>query len=184
MVTSRREPKYFAQAQGAFSEGHYKDALRMANHAAVESPQNPKAHELMSLSLFALGDYRGSAIEAHAALALGPAADWPTLYGYYGDDSKYTTQLRALEKYSKENPDAADAHFLRAYHNLMMGHRPQFKEQMSEAAKLTPKDKLAGELLKKYGDGSKTDAPPEPPSVLKETPRKSAPKSNDEPVPD
>jgi hypothetical protein len=172
--------EYFAQSQAAFGEGHYKDALRMANHAAVESPQNPKAHELMSLSLFALGDYRGAAMEAHAALALGPAADWPTLFGYYGDEAKYTGQLRALEKYSKDNPAAADAHFLRAYHYLMMGHKSQFKEQMAEAAKLAPKDKLTGELLKKYGDDSSSSAaPPPPPSVLKDGSNKTAPKSTD-----
>ena len=39
----------------------------------------------MSLSLFAVADYRGAASEAHAAIALGPIADWATVFGYYGD---------------------------------------------------------------------------------------------------
>jgi tetratricopeptide (TPR) repeat protein len=155
--------EFFTQAEAAFQDGRYRDALKLANHAAVESPRNPKAHELMSLSLFALADYRGAAIEAHAAIALGPIADWATLFGYYGDQARYTTQLRALEKYSHEKPNSAEARFLRAYHYLMTGHIDAAKEQLTEAVKLTPADKLAADLLKKYsGDVA---APPPPGAV-------------------
>ena len=45
----------------------------------------------MSLSAFASGDYRAAAAYAHAALALGPPADWNSLSGYYGDVSAYQT---------------------------------------------------------------------------------------------
>jgi tetratricopeptide (TPR) repeat protein len=158
--------EFFIQAEAAFHDGRYRDALRLANHAAVESPRNPKAHELMSLSLFALADYRGAAIEAHAAVALGPIADWATIFGYYGDQVRYTTQLRALEKYSRENPKSAEARFLRAYHYLMTGHIDSAKEQLAEAIQLTPSDKLAADLLKKYnGDGAAAQpaAAPKPP---------------------
>jgi hypothetical protein len=151
--------EYFAQAEAAFQQGRYNDALRYANHAAVESPKNPKAHELMSLSLFALAEYRDAAIEAHAAIALGPIADWATVFGYYGDQAKYTTQLRALEKYSHEKPNSAEARFLRAYHYLMTGHIDAAKEQLAEAVKLTPADKLAAELLKKYSDNAVAPQP-------------------------
>ncbi len=160
--------QFFAQAESAFQDGRYHDAQRLAAHAGVESPRNPKAHELMSLSMFAAGDWRGAAIEAHAAIALGPIADWATLFAYYGDQTKYTNQLRALEKYSHENPKAADARFLRAYHYLMTGHTDAAKEQLAEAVKLTPNDKLATELLTKYsgnaapGADAGAAAPPQP----------------------
>jgi tetratricopeptide (TPR) repeat protein len=156
---------YFAQASAAFRSAQYKDALRLANHAAVESPQNPKAHEMMSLALFASGDYRGAAAEAHAALAFGPPADWATLYGYYGDDALYTTQLRALEKYSHDNATAADARFVRAYQYLMMGHQAQAIDQLQEVAKLTPSDRLVADLLKKFSE-SPTDTSPTPPTPV------------------
>ncbi len=85
----------FSRAEDAFQAGKYRDAVRMANHAAVESPRNPKAAELMSLALFADGDYRSAAAQAHAALTLGPVTTWNTLRGYYGNDvESYTTQLR------------------------------------------------------------------------------------------
>jgi len=160
--------EYFTQAESAFQEGRYHDALRLASHAAVESPWSPKTHELMSLSLFALADYRGAASEAHAGIALGPIADWATVFGYYGDQTTYTDQLRALEKYSRENPTSAEARFLRAYHYLMTGHVESARLQLADAVKLTPNDKLAADLLNKYsGDAA---APlPAPPSAAPAT---------------
>jgi tetratricopeptide (TPR) repeat protein len=162
--------EFFGQAETAFSSGNYHDALRYANHAAVESPQNPKAHELMSLSLMALGDYRGAALEAHAALTLGPPSDWSELYSYYGNEGTYTTQLRALEKYSQDNRTSPEGHFLRAYQYLMMGHKDAFKGQMEQASKLAPKDKLAAELLKKFSENSAPTSTPSLPTGAQENP--------------
>jgi tetratricopeptide (TPR) repeat protein len=156
--------EYYSEATSAFHNGQYRDALRLANHAAVESPQNAKAHELMSLSMFASGDYRAAAAEAHAALAFGPPAAWATVYGYYGDDATYTNQLRALEKYSRENLTAADARFLRAYQYLILGHEQAAIEQLRETVKLTPQDRLATELLKKYGEPGAEKQPVLPPA--------------------
>jgi HEPN domain-containing protein len=155
--------EFFSQAEQAFASGDYHNALRMANHAAVDSPQNPRAHELMSLSLFALKDYRGAALEAHAALSLGPPADWSELYSYYGNLDTYTAQLRDLEKYSQDNPDSAGAHFLRAYQYLMTGNKDAFHSQMALASKLAPKDKLSAELLKDNGELSAPASAPTPP---------------------
>ena len=99
--------QYADQARESFRDGDYRQALRLAQHAAIDMPRDPAVHELMSLALFALKDYRGAAIEAHAALALGPPIDWPTLYTYYGNADTYTAQLRALEGFVRDNPKAA-----------------------------------------------------------------------------
>jgi tetratricopeptide (TPR) repeat protein len=157
---------YFNQAADAFSAGKYRDAVRLANHAAVESPQNPKAPELMSLALFALGDYRGAAAQAHAALALGPPADWATVYGYYGNLDTYTKQLRDLEKYSNDKPTAPEAHFLRAYQCLLLGYPKQAVKEFEEVVKLAPQDKLAAELLKKYSGNPTPESAPTPPAPM------------------
>ena len=55
--------------------------------------QNPKTHELSSLALFAMGNYPAAASEAHAAMALGPPAEWNDLYAYYNDVTSTSTQL-------------------------------------------------------------------------------------------
>ena len=165
---SQAGAEYFAQAGDAFQTGKYRDALRLANHAAVESPQNPKAPELMSLSLFALGQYRDAAAQAHIALALGPPGDWANLYGYYSELSPYTSQLRALEKFVKDNPSAPEGHFLLAYQYLMTGYNSQAIREFREVAKLAPGDRLASELVKKYSGDTSAESivPPAPiPSV-------------------
>ena len=140
--------EYSAQAREAFSGGNYHDALRLAGHAAVEMPRDPAAHELISLALFAMKDYRGAAMEAHAALAMGPPVDWATLYSYYGNVQTYTDQLRALEAYVHENPKAPEGHFLLAYQYTMMGSTDAAKKAIAEAVALAPGDKLAESLMK------------------------------------
>jgi tetratricopeptide (TPR) repeat protein len=144
--------QYAEEAQAAFREGNYREALRMGGHAAIESPRDPSNHELMSLSLFALKDYRGAAMEAHAALSLGPPIDWPTLFSYYGNVETYTQQLRALEAFVRENPKKAEGHFLLGYQYTMTGvDKDAAKKEVSEAIAITPNDKIAESLSKQLG---------------------------------
>ena len=105
----------------------------------------------MAQTMFALGNYRGAAIEAHAALALGAPMDWNTLQADYGDVSAYTTQLRALEQYASAHPSAPEARFLLGYQYLMLGYPDQARDQFAEAVKLVPADKLAVKLLASLG---------------------------------
>jgi tetratricopeptide (TPR) repeat protein len=123
----------------------------------------------MSLSLFAMGEFPAAAAQAHFALSLAPPTDWASIYGYYGDVSPYTKQLRALEKYSDDNPTAADGHFLLAYHYLMTGYTKPAVKELREVVKLAPQDKLAAALLKKFGGEGPALTPPAPPAPGSET---------------
>ena len=143
--------QFLTNAKLAFKTGEYKQALRLANHAAVDEPRDARAHEAMSLSLFAINDYRGAAMEAHAAAALGPVGDWAALSAYYSDTAAYTTQLRAMEKFVTENDAAAEGHFLAGYHYLMTGYHDAARQQFEKALELMPKDEVAQQLLKKLG---------------------------------
>jgi hypothetical protein len=132
----------------------------LASHAAIDMPRSAKIHELISLALFAQGEFRGAAMEAHAAVALGPLSDWPTLFSYYGNVETYDKQLDALVKYVGEKPSALDGRFLLAYHNLMMGHTQEGKEQLAQLVGMAPQDKLAAEFLKHLGGTPVTVAKP------------------------
>jgi len=167
--------QFYSSAREAFLKEDYRSALRLTTHAAVDAPQNPKVHELMSLALLGVADYRGAATEAHVALTLAPVIDWATLQGYYSDADKYTSQLRKLEKYVTDNPTSAPARFLLGYQYLMTGHRPEAKREMIEAVKLTPKDKLAAYVLKLL----ETDKPITPPPA--ESAQPPAPAISEEP---
>ena len=144
--TAQSAPQFSTQALAAFSAGNYEEAVRLADHALVDAPKDARTHELLSLAMFALGDYRGAAIEAHAAISLGPIGTWANLQAYYASPDRYTTQLRALENYVVSHPTAADAHFLLGYQYLMLGHSDAAKYQFQTAHQLTPDDALAAKL--------------------------------------
>jgi tetratricopeptide (TPR) repeat protein len=143
---ARSDSQFSAQAVAAFSAGNYEEAIRLADHALVDSPKEARTHELLSLAMFALGDYRGAAIEAHAAISLGPVGNWAGIQSYYNNPGTYSTQLRALESYVIGHPTAADAHFLLGYQYLMLSHTDAAKYQFQSARQLTPDDALAVKL--------------------------------------
>jgi cytochrome c-type biogenesis protein CcmH/NrfG len=105
-----------------------------------------RTHQLLSLAMFAQGDYRGAAIGAHPAISLGPLGDWANIQSLYNSPDAYTTQLRALESYVIAHPAAADAHFVLGYQYLMLGHADAAKYQFQTAHRLTPDDALAAKL--------------------------------------
>jgi tetratricopeptide (TPR) repeat protein len=158
--------QYYNDARAAFEQGDYRDALRLVGHSGLDSPQNPKVHELASLGLFASGDYRSAATEAHAALAFGTPSNWSDLYGYYNDVDKYTSQLRKLENTVTTTPNSAPAQFLLGYHYLMTGATPEAKQHFALAAKLTPNDKLVQHIVKQLDSGAAVTPPelPKPPA--------------------
>jgi tetratricopeptide (TPR) repeat protein len=164
--------QYLASARDAFRRADYREAARMAGHAAVEMPRNAEVHQFSSLVLFAVAEYRGSATAAHVALSLGTFWDWPTLSRQYSQPVNYTPQLRALEKYVRENPTAAYAPFLLGYHYLMLGHRKAAERNLAKAVELSPDDKLAARLLKALQQKKRVSQPPIPPSPNSETPNR------------
>ncbi|MHB1034399.1 MAG: tetratricopeptide repeat protein [Pirellulales bacterium] len=147
-VASPTGEQYLNDARAAFAKGDYRESLRLAGHAAVELPRDPAVHELLSLALFAQKDYRGAAMESHAALSLAPPIDWATLYQYYGNEETYAGQLRALENFVQENPKEAEGHFLLAYHYIMTDHKDAAKRELAAAVAITPADQLAERLIK------------------------------------
>ena len=103
------------------------------------------------LAMFAAGDYRGAAMEAHAAASLGQPMKWETLYGFYGDVKPYTEQLRKLEQHVTATPNDPAARFLLGYQYLMMGHNDAAKTELTKALIAAPRDRLAAHLLTQIG---------------------------------
>jgi tetratricopeptide (TPR) repeat protein len=137
----------FEQARAAFYEGDYRLAQRLADAALRALPHDAVIHEFRALCQFALGDYRGAAATLNAVLAVGPGWDWATLASLYPRVDVYTVQLRALERYIDDHPDAGDARFLLAYHYLTTGAKDAAIEQLREVVRLVPKDMVAKQLL-------------------------------------
>jgi tetratricopeptide (TPR) repeat protein len=189
--------QFLAEARKAFQEGNYRDSLRLGGHAAVEMPRSAEVHNMLMLSMFAGGEYRGAAMEAHAAASLGQPLDWNTVYGFYGNIKPFTDQLRALEKHVSQNASDPAARFLLGYQYLMMGHNDAAKQELTQAVTQAPRDLLAGKLLVQIGgklpdavavvqkqmeqtlqkQGSQVPAPPAPGLVPTGTPAAPTPPS-------
>jgi tetratricopeptide (TPR) repeat protein len=138
----------FDSARSYFKRGDYPIALAETNKAVAMLPNDTLMHEFRGLCLFAMKDYQQSAAAVYAVLAIGPGWDATTLTGLYPNMSVYTEQLRALENYRNEKPEAPDARFLLAYHYMLAGHNEQAAAELQTVVELEPKDLLSAQLLK------------------------------------
>lgn len=152
----------FNQSRAAFAAGDYKRALELCDQTLKTMPKDAAVHEFRSLVLFALGKYKESAAAAYAVLSAGPGWDWTTLSSLYGNVADYTTQLRALEGYVKQNLRSSEARFLLAYHYLTAGHAAAARKQLLEVDKLTPHDPLVAQLLRLVTPQDEQGTPPTP----------------------
>jgi tetratricopeptide (TPR) repeat protein len=157
---AREATQLFDQARDLFKTAKYVDAQAKIEEAIKKLPSDATLHEFRALSLFAQGKYKDSAAGVYAVLASGPGWDWDTMNYIYGDQEVYTQQLRALEKFAKENKDAAYAYFLLAYHYLVLNSKDNAISMLQVVQKLQPKDELSAALLKSLkNEGTATPEP-------------------------
>ena len=78
-----------------------------------------------------------------------PPGPWST--NFYGDLEPYTKQLRALEKYVGEKPKQPEGRFLLGFLYMIGGHHDAAKGEFLAALRLTPRDRVAAQLLKSQG---------------------------------
>jgi tetratricopeptide (TPR) repeat protein len=138
-------------ARSAFKRGDYAEAQQFADKAVSLLPDDSAVHEFRALTLFAQQKYKDAAAGVYAVLSNGPGWNEETLRSLYGDSKAYDQQLTALQNYAKENPQAADARFLLAYHDLTAGNLDTARNELEQVAQLEPKDHLAPELVKALG---------------------------------
>jgi tetratricopeptide (TPR) repeat protein len=159
----------FDQARGAFLEGKYDEALKLADGAMVQMPRDAVLHEFRSLVLFALQRYTESTAAIHPVLDVGPGWDWKTLSSLYPTVEVYTNQLRALETARDKDLKAAHLRFLLGYHYLTCGHANSALTMFKRALELQPKDAVAAALVATLSprDAKPTTPPAAPaPSVV------------------
>ncbi len=152
---------YMTHAISAFQNGNYSDAMRLASHAAIDSPRDPEAHLVISLSAMANKDFRFAAAEAHAVVALGNVPKWDQVYEVYNDLDRYTSQLRTLEAAARTNAKDPGAHFMLGFLYLAMGYRTDAQTHLDVAVQEMPNDKIAQSLLSDAGGQVPATASPE-----------------------
>ncbi|MFN0052488.1 MAG: tetratricopeptide repeat protein [Planctomycetales bacterium] len=138
-------------ARDAFLAADYATAGREVDLALKELPTDAALHEFRALVYFAAADYPKAAGTLYAVLSAGPGWDWTTMSSLYPSVDAYTVQLRALEQYVKGKPDAADGHFVLAYHYTTGSHTEAAIHQLQEVVRLQPADQLAVQLVRGLG---------------------------------
>ena len=135
-------------AVAAFQQNDYDQALDLVNRGIKQYPNDAVMHEFRALVLFARGDYQQAAATIHSVLAAGPGWNWKTLTTIYVNVPTYTTQLRALEDFTQQNPQDAGSRFLLAYHYMVCGHQDAAARRLKDVVGLMPGDRVAADLLK------------------------------------
>jgi tetratricopeptide (TPR) repeat protein len=149
----------FEKARASFKGGDYDTALKAIDEAIKGLPGDATLHEFRALVLFAQKNYKDAAAGIYAVLSVGPGMNWETMSGLYPSGDVYEKQLRALEAYQRDHPEASYAHFLLAYHYLVMGYTDQAVKQLELFSKLVPNDKLAPDLVKAFTQEPDTGKP-------------------------
>jgi tetratricopeptide (TPR) repeat protein len=155
----------FDSARGFFKRGDYAMALSQTNRALGLTPNDSLMHEFRALCLFATQDYQQAAAAIHAVLASGPGWDMTTLVGLYPSQAIYNEQLRALENYRAEHPNAGAPRFLLAYHHTLAGRNDRATAELEAVVKLEPHDQLAAQLLKGLTTGPQEKPASVPPQA-------------------
>jgi TolA-binding protein len=150
------------EARAAFKRGDYATAQDLAEQALRNVPGDTTLHEFRALTLFAQGKYRDAAGAVYAVLAAGPGWNWDTLRALYPDVATYTAQLRALEGYQRNHPDAAEASFLLAYNYLSLGSTEAAVRMLRLTVRANPKDTLSPQILKMLTQAPAADDRPQP----------------------
>jgi tetratricopeptide (TPR) repeat protein len=148
----------FDEGLAAFKEGQYRPALGKFDLALRQRPGDAVVHEVRALTLFALADYKNCAAALNSFLSSAPGMDWTTLSSLYGNADDYQTQLRSLEKFCDDHPSDPAAHFVLAYHCLVLDAKDQAVAELRVVVKNQPKDVTAKRMLDAL-------APPDKPAV-------------------
>ena len=163
------------EAVEAFRQNDYDQSLDITNKGIAQYSDDAVLHEFRSLVLFAKQDFQQSAATVHSVLAVGPGWDWTTMSGMYSNAELYTAQLRALESFTKSNPQDAASQFLLAYHYMTCGHPDAAARQLQTVVALMPNDRVAVDLLRML-------APPKSESAADPLTTASSPRPADQPA--
>ena len=143
--------QFYEQAKAAFLQGNYRDATHLAAHAAVDDPKSPTVHLLLVLGMFATGEYRGAAMEAHAVALLGKTPAWSVVYEFLRRSGAVHEAIAGARKIRGREAETARGTILARV--SLYDRRPSRRGEgrILAALRLTPRDRVAAQLLKSQG---------------------------------
>jgi tetratricopeptide (TPR) repeat protein len=144
---SDEPPAELVAARRLFRLGQYDDALKSADQAEKTWPADPEIEQVRGLILFAQQKYDEAAAPAYSVLQARMAWDWTMLRDWYPSRDTYIQQLRALQERAERVDATAAAHFLLAYHCIMLDQVDTARRELIKVRSLQPDNRLVNELL-------------------------------------
>lgn len=142
--------RYRGQAEQAFRAGDFDNAVRLANHALVETPQDGDLLLFFAQTLFAIGDYRAASAVIHDAASLLDPTRLRVVAETYNQYPEYDDQMDQLDQFIAANPGAAFAHFVRGYQLGFRGDADGALRDLRHAVALSQSDPLASQLIQRF----------------------------------
>ena len=138
-------------AEQAFRQQRYDEALRLSRHALLEDDQNGLLLLFGSQAAFAAGQYAFSYDALARGIELLPdKSQWGFVVENYRQlysNSDYVTQMERLESFAVENAELGYPLTLRAFHFLYLGHQDAARSDLEKALALNPDDYVARQLF-------------------------------------
>jgi tetratricopeptide (TPR) repeat protein len=142
--------RMLGDAVEAFQRQSYGRAIKSLDSLKLETDPHFPAELLLAQTLFALGKYDDADAALHRALEGLPESEWGLIVENYLDyyllPKPFEWQLRALEKYLSEHPDAAPAACLLGFEYGYLGYPVEAAEYLQRANAIAPGDRIANRL--------------------------------------
>ncbi|MGI9517618.1 MAG: hypothetical protein ACR2NP_11265 [Pirellulaceae bacterium] len=138
------------QAEQAFRQQRYEEAVRMSRHASVEDGNNGLVFLFGSQAGFAAGRYDIAYDALARATELLPFEQWSFVIDRYRQlysNRDYIAQMDQLGQFTKDNPQASFPVTVRGFHYAQLGHTEAARQDLQAALKRNPEDVVARRLL-------------------------------------
>ncbi len=160
--TNQNASSYQIEAEQAFRQQRYDQALRLARHTSVEDGDNGFVFLFGSQAAFAVAQYQSAYAALESAIDMLDQNQWGFVVKNYhrlytGDD--YVSQMEALVQYADANPNVSYPLTLRGYHYAFLGYPDDARKHFKKALELNANDEVARKLLAGLGEELPAPAP-------------------------
>lgn len=137
------------RAKRSFAAEDYQGCADTLTEVLKLMPEDADAYQFRSLAYFASQEFDKAAADAYDSFRFGNAWTWATMVTMYPpkQDSRYTEQLRGLEKLNRSEQRNMSTHFLLAYHYIVLNHLPQAERQLNAVLQINAEEGLSKQLL-------------------------------------
>lgn len=159
---------FYRQSVEAFRSGDYAGATRASDHAIIEDSKSGFLRLHAAQCLFANGEFEASATALADGLAMLDKNEWGREIKNFRDlyrKNDYVSHMKRLEKFVADNPQAAFANALCAYHFNYLGHADAAKRHLTAARKVDANYPLV-KLLSGVIEDEPAEELPAPVSIL------------------